>query len=323
MAGLAAFHLLRPETLDEAATLLAHTPHARILGGGTDLIPNGRRGLVAAGAFIDLAGIAELKTLICHPAGLSIGAGVTLAQLAADPEVAARYPILVEAALAVAGPGHREVATVGGNLCLDTRCVFYNQSEWWRHSNGYCLKHQGETCHVAPTGKRCHAAFSGDLAPALLALDADIDLVSAAECRTIKLAELYHEDGAAHLRLEPGEILASVALRATPGLRAAYAKVRLRDAIDFPLAGVAVALTRDGDRLSSLRVALTGTNARPFLLAGTAEFEGSPLDAAALQTLDRLVQRQVSPMRTTIAPAHYRRRVAAALTKRLVAALWG
>jgi len=323
MAALAEFRLLRPETLGEAARLLAETRHARALGGGTDLIPNGRRGLVAPEALIDLAGIAELKELVCHPAGLSIGAGVTLGSLAADPDVAARYPVLVEAALAVAGPGHREVATVGGNLCLDTRCVFYNQSAWWRRSNGYCLKLDGDICHVAPTGKRCHAAFSGDLAPALIALDADVELVSAAGRRTIALSELYQEDGAAHLLLKPAEIVTAVKVRQTAGLRAAYAKVRLREAMDFPLAGVAVALVRDGDRLSSLRVALTGTNARPFRLTGTADLEGRALNADALQALDRLVQRQVSPMRTTLAPAHYRRRVAAALAKRLASALWG
>ncbi len=213
------------------------------------------------------------------------------------------------------------MATVGGNLCLDTRCIYYNQSEWWRSANAYCLKNRGETCHVAPQGQRCHAAFSGDLAPALLVYGAEVDIAGAKGQRRIPLSELYVEDGKAHLTLAPGELLVAVHLPAAPPA-AAYEKVRVRGAIDFPLAGVAAALATAGTNVGSLRIALTGTNSRPFLLAGTQGFAGRSVDEKLLQEIDRLVQKQVQPMRTTIASANYRRVAAAALARRLTARLF-
>ncbi len=166
--------------------------------------------------------------------GVRIGAGVTIAALARDPVIAsalsrggARPP------MAIAGPGHRGWATVGGNLCLDTRCIYYNQSEWWRRANGYCLKHRGDTCHVAPQGQRCHAAFTGDLAPALLALGAEVEIAGTQGRRRIPLGELYVEDGRAHLALAADELVVAVHLPQDPP-PSAYAKVRVRGAIDYP-----------------------------------------------------------------------------------------
>ena len=162
----------------------------------------------------------------------------------AIPSIAARLPALAEAARAAAGPGHRSAATLGGNLCQDTRCVFYNQSEWWRASNDYCLKRGGDTCHVAPQGERCHAAFSGDLAPVLLALGAEVELQSARGTRWLPLAQLYRDDGAAHLTLARGRT-AGARSRAGAARAAASAAIARRgcaSAMDFPLAAVAVAL---------------------------------------------------------------------------------
>ncbi len=225
-----------------------------------------------------------------------------------------------EAAEAVAGPGHRAVATVGGNLCLDTRCIYYNQSEWWRRANSYCLKHGGDTCHVAPQGRRCHAAFTGDLAPALLALGAEVEIAGSSGRRRIPLGEFYVEDGRSHLALAPGELVVAVHVPHAPP-PSAYAKLRVRGAIDFPLAGVAVALGTADGKVCGLRIGLTGTNSRPFLLAGTGALVGVPIDRRVLRDIDRLVQRQVQPMRTTMASAHYRRLAAAVLACRLVTRL--
>lgn len=321
MTALNALNLLRPGSVDEAiAALLAH-PGGRLLGGGTDLLVNMRRGVTQPETLIDTTGIAEIKQLVADGSGLTIGAGVTLASLAADGRVAARYPALSEAARAVAGPGHRKLGTVGGNLCLDTRCIYYNQSKWWRRANSYCLKNRGEICHVAPKGSRCHAAFSGDLAPALLVLGAEVEIAGPAGRRRIPLGELYVEDGRAHLALRPGEVVVTVRLPADP-FASRYVKVRQRGAIDYPLAGVAVALARSGSRLAQLRIALTGTNSRPFLLAETAAFAQRSLDDALLREIDRLVQKHVQPMRTTLMPANYRRVVAAALASRITAELF-
>jgi 4-hydroxybenzoyl-CoA reductase subunit beta len=319
--SLHGLRLIRPGSVDEAIAALQAHPDSRLVAGGTDLLVNMRRGVNRPDFLIDTSAIAEIKNLTTHGDGVTIGAGVTLAALAGDGSIASRYPALAEAARAIAAPGHRNLATVGGNLCLDTRCVFYNQSEWWRSANAYCLKNRGDTCHVAPQGQRCHAAFSGDLAPALLVLGAEIEIAGPAGIRRIPLGELYVEDGKAHLALQPGEVVIKVHLPAN-ALASAYRKVRVRGAIDYPLAGVAVALSRNGPNLARLRVALTGTNSRPFLLAGTEAFEQRPLDAAALQDIDRLVQKQVQPMRTTLMPANYRRQAAAAIARRLVSQLF-
>jgi 4-hydroxybenzoyl-CoA reductase subunit beta len=228
-------------------------------------------------------------------------------------------PALGEAARAVAASGHRSAATVGGNLCQDTRCVFYNQSEWWRASNDYCLKRGGDTCHVAPTGKRCHAAFSGDLAPVLMALGAEVELQSAKQVRWLPLAQMYRDDGAAHLTLGPDELLSRVRLPAPrPGAMCGYRKARVRGAIDFPLAAVAVALAMEGGHIASLAIALSGTNSHPLLLAGTGELAGLPVDDALVARVGKLVAQQVSPMRSTVTPSNYRRQVATALVQRLL-----
>jgi len=317
-APLPDFSLACPQSADEAVAQRLAAPAARYLAGGTDLIVNMRRGLVDADLLIDLSGIDELATLSANESGLTIGAGVTLVALAAHPSLN-NYPAIVQAANAVAGPGHRAAATLGGNLCLDTRCLYYNQSEWWRRSNDYCLKYKGDVCHVAPTGDKCRAAFSGDLAPALLVHDAEIEIAGPDGRRRLPLTELYRDDGAAYLALTPEELLVAVHLPA--GSRhSAYEKVRLRGAIDFPLAGVAVAITDDGET-HRLKVAVTGTNSRPFLIEDLDDLDAGQLGEAELVLIDKAVQKQVSPVRTTMVAGHYRRLAAARLARRLAAGL--
>lgn len=316
------FRLVAPRSVAEALAARTADPRARFLAGGTDLLPAMARGVTCPDSLIDLAGIAELGAIGLDGDTLRIGAATSVARLMADPLVARHAPVLAQAAATVAGPGHRTAATLGGNLCLDTRCVFYNQSQWWRQANGFCLKRAGSVCHVAPTGTRCHAAFSGDLAPAAMALGASVEIASPGVRLVVPLAELYHDDGAAHLSIGDDELLIALRVPIAPAWTCGYEKARLRGAIDFPLAGVAVALRRSQEALTGLRVALTGTNSRPLLLAGTDTLLGRPLDEAALEQLDKLVQRQVSPMRTTMTPAHYRRRVAAALARRLAHRLY-
>ncbi|MDE2300709.1 MAG: 4-hydroxybenzoyl-CoA reductase subunit beta [Burkholderiales bacterium] len=322
MNRLPEFELKRAASLAEAAAWLAAYPRARLLAGGTDLVPNLRRGIDGAPVLVDLGGVRGLCDITANDAGLTLGAGVTLARLALDASVAQRYPALTEAARAVAGPGHRSVATVAGNLCQDTRCIYYNQSAWWRAANDHCLKLDGSVCHVAPQGQRCHAAFSGDLAPALLVLGAQVELVSACGARRLPLAALYRDDGAAHLTLARDEVLASVHVPAAPpGMRCGYRKARTRAAMDFPLAGVACALALRDGTLAAIEVALTGTQSRPLRLAGTEALLGAPFDEGARAALGKLVQKQVSPMRTTATPSNYRRLVAAVQAQRLVAEL--
>jgi 4-hydroxybenzoyl-CoA reductase subunit beta len=323
MAAMADFDWLRPATLADAAALLAR-PGARLLAGGTDLLPNLRRGLLAPRCLVDLGALPGFDAVEALPHAWRLGAGVTLATLARDGALAETLPALAQAAGSVAGPGHRSAATLGGNLCQDTRCVFYNQSEWWRAANGYCLKHGGDTCHVAPQGRRCHAAYEGDLAPALLAYGAEVEVVGAATSRRMALASLYRNDGAAHLTLAGDEIIAAVQVpRPQRGSVSAYRKLRSRGAMDFPLAGVAVALQMQGGLLTQLRIGISGTNAQPFLLEGTDAMRGRAVDDGLLQALGKLVQKQVSPMRSTVTASQHRRLVAAVAAQRLVRHLSG
>lgn len=318
MQPIADLELARPATLGEAAALLARDG-ARIVAGGTDLLPNLRRGLLAPSLLVDLSAVAGFDAIEHGVQGWRIGAGATLATLSRDAALARALPALAQAAGQVAGPGHRSAATVGGNLCQDTRCVFYNQSEWWREANGWCLKLRGDVCHVAPKGNRCKAAYAGDLAPALLAYGAEIEIVAAGMNVRRPLADLYRDDGAAHLTLAPGEIVAAVHLPAQPaGVASGYRKARARGAIDFPLAGVAVALRMDGTVLAELAVGISGTDSRPLALEGTGALLGGPVDDALLQALAKLVQKQVTPMRSTVTASNHRRLLAATTARRLV-----
>lgn len=313
MIALPQFTLLRPSTLGEAARLAAE-PQARVIAGGTGLIPNLRLGLGNPTTLVSLEALEELRRIECSETGWRIGAAVSLQVLSEDSKIP---DALREAARSVAAPAHRSAATLGGNLCLDTRCVYYNQGEQWRRSNGYCLKFGGDTCHVAPQGKKCRAAYSGDLAPALLVLEARVELSGGA---FRPLSSLYNDDGAEHLALRPGEIIAAVHLPPAKG-RSGYAKLRSRGSIDFPLAGVAMRISVRNKLISDLRVALTGTNSRPFLIEGTDALVGAEAGEASAAALAKLVQKQAGPMRTTLAAADYRRQGAMVLARRLLARL--
>ncbi len=260
MDALPEFELVRPKTLSEALKARAAHPDARPLGGGTDLMVNIRRGIVAPPLLIDMTGVTELRAIKADARALEIGASVTLSELAAHPDVIAHYPVVAQAAHFIAGPTHRNMGTVGGNLCLDTRCIYYNQSEWWRAANHHCLKTTGTMCHVAPKSRGvCFATFSGDLAPALMTLGAEVDLAGPVGRRTVPLASLYigfarqdepitetRGDGKIFLSLRPGELVTAVRAPNTAGLRPGYDKFRIRRSVEYPVFGVALPLRGGG-----------------------------------------------------------------------------
>src|SRR5215469_666833 len=336
MEALPEFQLIRPTTLDELIAARAAHPQARLLGGGTDLLVNIRRGIEAPPVLIEMTNVRELRAIAVDRQTLQIGASITLREVASHPDIAKHYPVLAQAAGCIAGPTQRNMGTVGGNICLDTRCIYYNQSEWWRAANHHCLKTTGTLCHVAPKSRGvCFATFSGDLAPALLTLDAVVDLIGPAGRRTIPLKNLYigyarqkqpitetHGDGKSYLALRPGEFVSAVRATNTKDLRSAYDKIRIRRSIEYPVAGVAVALVREGDVLTQLRVAFTGTNPRPVLLTGTDKLCGGDLDEGLFRALDELVRDQIMAMKTTFTPGHYRRRVSGVLARRLLTKLF-
>lgn len=323
MNSLPQFRLLKPTTAAAAVGLRADHPTSRFIAGGTDILPNLRRGLVKSDILIDLGGIAELSSIRAEPDALSIGAGTTLAAIAAHPVIVDRLPALAEAAGAVAGPTHRATATLGGNLCLDTRCQYYNQSESWRQANDYCLKLDGDTCRVSKKSPRCLAAFSGDVAPALMALDATVELLGPHASRRIPIRELYVDDGKTWLAIAPDEMVRAVQVPVSAGWLSIYEKIRVRGAIDFPLVGVAVALARKDGVLSGLRIACTGMASCPVAIDGLDTLLGRPLNAAGLDLIaERIEPVKRAAVKTTVTDLLYRRRVTPVLVRRLVQRLW-
>jgi 4-hydroxybenzoyl-CoA reductase subunit beta len=336
MDALPEFELLRPTTVDDVLKARAAHPNSRLLGGGTDLVVNIRRGILAPSVLIDMNHLGELRAIKADESMIELGASVKLADVTEHRQVIQHYPVVAQAAGFIAGPTHRNMGTVGGNICLDTRCIYYNQSEWWRSANNHCLKTTGTICHVAPKSRGvCFATFSGDLAPAFLSLGAEVDLAGPAGRRTVPLNSIYIGysrqdqpvtetlgDGKYYLSLREGEFVTAVRAKNTPGLRSAYDKIRIRRSIEYPVVGVAVALRREEENLVDLRVAFTGTNPRPVLLEGTAALCGGPLNEGVFKGLYDLVRDQIMAMKTTFTPGHYRRRVGGVLARRLVTRLF-
>jgi len=333
MDALHSFEVIRPKTVDEALAARAAHPDSRMIGGGTDLLVNMRRRIETPAVLIDTNDLSDLKAIEVSNAGLTIGASVRLFEVAEHPEIQKLYPAVAQAAGSIAGPTHRNMGTVGGNICLDTRCIYYNQSEWWREANDHCLKTElGDMCHVAPKSKGvCFATYSGDLAPAMMLFDGEIDLLGPNGQRTISMRDYYigrskqdgsTGDGINYMDIQPGEFVVRIRAAAPGSLTSGYDKIRIRRSIEYPVAGCAAAVTRDGDTLTDLRIAVTGTNPRPVFLEGAADLAGGALTDDVLQGIDDLCKDQLMSMKTTFTPGHYRRRVATQMAKRLVGQLF-
>ena len=212
--SLPTFKLLRPRTMEDALRFLRRFGNElQIVAGGTDLIPSLRQRLFAPAYVMDIRGIAELEGIRVRAGeGVEIGALTTLTAIEDSSFLHRNYPVLREAAKTVASPILRNMGTIGGNICLDTRCLWYNQSLTWRQSCGFCIKKDGDLCHVAPGGSKCWAAFSGDTPPALLCLGAEIEIAGPDGTRRTALADFYTNDGVARMKLEKNELLTRVFL---------------------------------------------------------------------------------------------------------------
>lgn len=263
MMRLPGFRYRAPRTITDAAAWLAEDPNtSMLLGGGTDLLPNMKRRQQTPTTLIGLRGIEGFAEM--HDGdGLVIGAGVTLSSLMADHRIQQSYPGLWQAAAQVATPHLRNMGTVGGNLCLDTRCTYYDQNYEWRKSIDFCMKKDGSTCWVATASPKCLAVSSTDTAPMLQALGATVRLVSAQGQRTLSVADLFANDGMHYLTKRPDEILTTIDLPASDGWTSSYWKLRRRGAFDFPVAAAAVAAKRDGETIVGVRIVLGAVASRP------------------------------------------------------------
>jgi 4-hydroxybenzoyl-CoA reductase subunit beta len=321
MMRLPRFHYVAPASLAEAARALADAgPSAMVLAGGTDLFPNMKRRQQTPGTVIGLRGIAALRARTAEPGrGISIGALTRLSAIEHDPAIAAAWPALARAASLVATPPIRNMATLGGNLCLDTRCSYYDQSQEWRAAIGYCMKRDGDTCWVAPGSDRCWAVSSSDTAPVLCALGAEVVLVSAAGERRIAASELFADDGIQHLTRRPDEILTEIHVPApAEGERSAYVKLRRRGSFDFPVLGVAVrARLGAGGAVSAARIFVGGAGSRPQEARAAAEqLIGRVLDEDAIREVAGLIARVAKPMQNTDFSLSWRKSVASAYAAR-------
>jgi 4-hydroxybenzoyl-CoA reductase subunit beta len=322
--SLPEFKLLRPRTVTEAVDLLGkHAPDVQVIAGGTDLIPSLRQRLFAPRYVLDIRGIAELNGIRVIPGqGVEIGALTTLTAIEDSEFLRRNYPVLREAAITVASPILRNMGTIGGNICLDTRCLWYNQSLTWRKSCGFCIKKDGDLCHVAPGGAKCWAAFSGDTPPALLCLEAEIEIAGPRGTRRLPLRDFYTNLGDARIKCERDELVTRVFLpEATAGWRGAYLKLRIRGSIDYPLAGVAVALKKSNGTVEDARVAITAVNPAPHLVphAGSA-LAGKKVDEHVAEVVGELAARTAKPLTTSALTPEYRREMIRVFAKRAVLA---
>src|SRR2546423_7417312 len=280
--------VLRPASVAEAVEALRANPGARVLAGGTDIVPNLKYGMYDTQHLVALRGLSrELRYVRMEGDGeIRLGALCTVDELSRDPLVREKLPALADACSQIAGPQLRRMGTLGGNLCLDTRCVYVNQSHFWRSALGYCLKKDGTFCHVGAGGKRCVAAASNDTAPVLLALDAGVKIVSPRGERTMSLREFYLADGLHNTVLAPDELLTEVRIPAAAARRRqAFAKLRMRAAIDFPTLNLAVALELDGHSVKSISLAVSALAARPALIKGLQDLHGHAADAIFAEEL--------------------------------------
>ena len=296
-----------------------------VLAGGTDLLPSMRQKLFEPQVVLDLRLINELRGIRETAQGIEIGALTTLRELERSPLLLRDYPVLTQAAKTVASPVLRNMGTIGGNICLDTRCLWYNQSLAWRKSCGFCIKKDGDLCHVAPGGTKCWAAFSGDTPPALLCLNAEIEIASASGTRRISLRDFYTGEGDNYRRLQPNELVTRVMLpRASAGYRGAYRKLRIRGSIDYPLAGVAVAVKKSNGHIEALHLGITAVNPAPMLVKGLDRLianNSSPDNIAA--TAAELAARTAKPLTTSALTPEYRREMIRVFTKRAVLEAFG
>jgi len=289
--------------VQEAARILAgEGPNAMLIAGGTDLLPNMKRRQMAPKILVSLRKIGELKKN-----GSILGAGTTLTEIINKKEL----PLgLRQAAHQVATVHLRNMGTIGGNLCLDTRCNYYNQNYEWRKAIDFCLKKDGKVCWVATASKRCVAASSTDCAPALMALGTSVKLVSSSGEREVALENLYNNDGIDYLKRRPDEILTEVSIPS--GWKSTYWKLRRRGAFDFPVLGVGAALKMNKEIVEEVRIALGAVASRPFLVDKAGEFlKGKKLTDEVIEEASRLVASRAKPMDNADLDLYWRKDVSA------------
>ena len=313
MLRLPSFRYLEPQTLQEALQLKRDAgPDAMFVAGGTDLYPNMKRRHQEPKTVISLMGIPELRRLD----STTLGACVTLSELTVRPSDRPAAAVSAAARL-VSTPLLRNMGTLGGNLCLDTRCNYYNQSYEWRKSIDFCMKKDGAICWVAPSSPRCWAVSSSDVAPVMVAIGAEYRLLGPQGERVVPAGRFYHNDGINYLTKQPDEILADVRLPVPDGWDAVYHKLRRRGSFDFPVLGVAAWIRWDGETVGDARIVLGGVASYPQEIPeATATLKGQPLTDDAIAAAAEAAYRPSKPMDNTDFDLSWRKQMTRVYVKR-------
>ena len=324
MLRLHSYQYHRPRTLSDAVELLrTHGEGAMLIAGGTDVMPNMKHRLFTPDHLIGLNALPELRGIRTEGNELVIGAGETLTDISLNPLVQQHARALAQAAGSVAGPQLRNMGTIGGNLCLDTRCTYYNQTYFWRNALGFCLKKDGTVCHVTKVGKKCVAAHSADTPPVLMTLNAVVDLVSPGGTRSVPVHDFFIADGIWNSVRRRDEIVTRVRFPLpADSVVTSFTKVRQRNSIDFPLLNIAVAADLDGDAIRDLRIVVSALGSRPRAVTG--------LDKVAIEktltaeTIDAAAERafqQCHPLENIIVDPDWRREMVRVYVKRALRGL--
>jgi 4-hydroxybenzoyl-CoA reductase subunit beta len=319
------FEHLQPESLEEALDLLSeHGEEANVMAGGTDLLVSMKHRLLTPKYLLNLKGLG-LDFIEEGKEGLRIGALTRLVGIIKSPLVRERFPVLAQAAGYVSAPPLQNMGTLGGNLCLNTRCFFYNQSQFWRQARPLCFKTGGEVCHVVKGSDHCYSVYQGDLAPVLIALEAQVKLAQKGSERVIPLLDLYTGRGEEPIALDAGEILTEVEI---PALAASwggdYQKLRYRGAMDFPLVGVAAVLHRNGGSCARARVVLTAVASAPVVVEEASKLlEGQKPDEEVIARAAEAAYESAHPVANVGSTPRYRRKMVRAMAKRAIANAWG
>jgi 4-hydroxybenzoyl-CoA reductase subunit beta len=318
MLRLPPFEYLAPRSVDEAVQMIAQRgAEAMFVAGGTDLFPNMKRRQVEPKYLIGLHNLRELSE-VRNTNGLTIGAGLTLHRLSDHPTIRREYPALATAASSVSTPQLRAMGTLGGNLCLDTRCNYYNQTFHWRKSINFCMKKDGEVCWVAPGSPRCWAVSSTDCAPVMIALGAQLRLVGPKGERVIEATDLYRDDGISYLNKSPDEVLTEIMLPPADGTKSVYLKLRRRGSFDFPILGVAAALRLGPNgQVEEARIVLGGVGSRPLVAAEAARMLiGNKLEQDVIEAVAEAAWKPARPLDNTDMSHSYRKKMSRVYVKR-------
>jgi len=303
MLRLPPFRYVEPRSVTDALRLRADAgPDGAYVAGGTDLYPNMKRRQQTPRTVIGIGRLRELGVIhgSPHDDGLTIGAGLTLSALVRHESVRRFYPSVARAASLVSTPLLRNMGTIGGNLLLDTRCNYYDQTYEWRKAIDFCMKRDGEICWVAPSSPRCWAVQSSDSAPLAVAIGAEVTLVSARGERRIPASALYHNDGMAYTTKQPDELLVAYHLPPVDDWRATYLKLRRRDSFDFPVLGVAAQVQVTEGRVTRARIVLGAVASCPLEVPDAASvLVGQRLDPSTIGAAADAAFRPAKPMDNT------------------------